>query len=201
MGLFNVFKKKNTGTGKENLPPSKPAPTSDFGRTHDIIVALWGDETYKNAVTTFKEVINNIVVEDNIRRKTELLDGGLDMCLELLEQAKRNPQTKLGANSITAFIYYRIFLECVLAIDTEILEFTEFYTIFQIGKYMPPELHPYIQMIIKIMDLLDRGIVYLYENMDSVTEDYFLPVEKRIRKMLNAYTDDNTGWNKINPQA
>lgn len=199
MGLFDVFKKKNQG--KKEATSSNSNPASIIGGAYEIIIALWGEDTYKKAVTAFKEVISGLVAEEEVHRKTELLEGGLDMCLDLLEQAKRNPQTKLGANSITAFIYFRIFLDCTLAIDTDIIDVTEWYTIFRVTKTIKPGMHPYVEMMIRIYDLLDRGIEYLYKNMDSVTEDYFLPVEKRIRRMLNAYTDDNTGRNKINPQA
>ena len=165
----------------------------------EIIIALWGKDTHRTVVKNFKETISEIIAEENITRITDLIDGGLDMCLELLEKAKINPQTKLGANSITAFIYFRTFLDCVLAVDSELvyIHLMDWYGLFRITQTIKPGMHPYVEMIIKIYDLLDRGIEYLYKNMDSVSEDYFLPVEKRIRRLLNAYTDDDTGWNKI----
>ena len=51
--------------------------------------------------------------------------------------------------------------------------------------------------MIKIYDLLDRGIVYLYENIDNVEKDYFTIIASKIQKMLDAYEDDHTDWNKI----
>lgn len=195
MGLHSFFKKKNSSKGNSTSTHANIAQS--LGGVHQIIDTLWGADGIKRVVSGSKQDINTLIAEEGIRRKTDLLLYGLDMCLELLANAKKNPNTTLGGNSITGFIYYRFFFECVLAVDTDIVVINEHYTIFQATKQLPQEMHPYVQTMIKIYDLLDRGIVYLYEHMDTVTEDYFIIVAKRIRNFLNAYTDDNTAWNKI----
>lgn len=85
------------------------------------------------------------------------------MALDLLEQTKTIPQTTLGGNCVTAFIYYRFYLDCVLALDNDIIDVTENYTIFQLSKQLPASMHLYVKTMIKIYDLLDRGIIYLYK--------------------------------------
>ena len=201
MGLFDVFKKKDSKPA--DAPLSKPNPDSArvMGNAYEISFSFLGQENCKKLADCFKESIYSGINEYEISQKTELLIGGLDMCLGLLERANQAPQTTLGRNTLATFIYCRIFFDCVLALDTDIIHVTEWYTIFQATHIIDPDMHPYVQMMIRIYDLLDRGIEYLYKNMDAVTEDYFIPVEKRIRKLLNAYVDDNTGWNKINPQT
>lgn len=195
MGLFDIFKKKNN---------SKQEPTTQYsnavralGGVHEIIDTLWGADGVKRVVSSSNDAIKSLITEEGVRRKTDLLEYGLELCLELISNAKKNPKTTLGGNSMTAFIYYRVFFECVLALDTDIVDVNEHYAIFQITKQIPSGMHLYVQTMIKIYDILDRGIVYLYKNMDTVTEDYFTIVAKKIRNYLNSYTDDNTGWNKI----
>ena len=187
MGLFNIFKKKTT----------EPSVAKSIGGVHEIIHTLWNDQDIKKVVSECKEVINLLIKENNVRRKTELLSYGVDLTLELLEKTKKNPQTTLGGNCLTAFIYYRFYLDCVLALDTDIIDVTEHYTIFQLSRQLPTTMHLYVKTMIKIYDLLDRGIIYLYDNMDTVSEDYFTIVAQKIYVLLDAYTDDNTDWNKL----
>ena len=187
MELFNNFKKK------EN-----PSSVAKFnGGSYEIIHTLWTDQDIKKVVSECKEVINFQIKEKNVQRKTNLLSYGADLTLELLEKTKKNPQTTLGCNCITAFIYYRFYLDCVLALDTDIIDVAEYYTIFQLSRQIPTDMHLYVKTMIKIYDLLDRGIIYLYDNMDTVSEDYFTIVAKKIHALLDSYTDDNTDWNKI----
>ena len=103
----------------------------------------------------------------------------------------------MGSHSITALIWYKQFFECTLSLDTDIMDITQFYTLFQMSRQVNTELHPYIQMMIKVYDTIDTGIVYLYENLDNISEDYFAVIANRINNLLQAYTDDASGWNKI----
>ena len=187
VGLFNIFKKKTT----------ESSVTKSIGGIHAIIRTLWNDQDIKRVVSECNEVINLLIKEDNVRRKTELLSCGVDLTLELLEKTKKNPQTTLGGNCLTAFIYYRFYLDCVLALDTDIIDVTEHYTKFQLSKQIPASMHLYVKSMIKIYDLLDRGIIYLYDNMDTVSEDYFIIVAQKIHVLLDTYIDDNTDWNKL----
>lgn len=166
-------------------------------KVHQIINILWGQDGVKQVVSECKEAINFLLSEEGVTRKTDLLSYGLELSSELLAKANKNTQTSLGANCTTAFIYYRHFLECVLAIDNDIIHVLEYYTIFQVTKHIPAEMHPYMQTMIKTYDLLDRGIIYMYENMDNISTDYFSKVSAKIKTMLDAYEDDNTDWNKI----
>ncbi len=194
MGLLDIFKKKNTAS---KIATGYSHTAKSLGGVYEIIDTLWGEDSVKTVVASSKNDIQSIIAEEGVHRKTELLEYGLELCLGLLSNAKKNPKTSLGSNCITAFIYYRIFFECVLAIDTDIIDVTEHYTVFQVTKQIPQGMHPYVQTMIKIYDLLDRGITYLYEHMDMVTEDYFTIVAKKIQNYLDAYIDDATGWNKI----
>ena len=54
-----------------------------------------------------------------------------------------------------------------------------------------------LKLMVKISDLLDRAIVYLFENLNTDSKDYYPILETKIRGYLNEYVDDNTGWNKI----
>ena len=184
MGLFDMFKKKNNSKQEPSAQYSNSAKA--LGGVHEIINTLWGVDGVKTVVASSKDAINSLIVEEGVRKKTELLEYGLELCLELLSNAKKNPKTTLGGNCMTAFIYYRVFFECVLALDTDIMDVNEHYTIFQATKQIPSGMHLYVQTMIKIYDILDRGIVYLYKNMDSVTEDYFAIVAKKIRNYLNS---------------
>lgn len=187
MGLFDLFKQKTLSTSVSN----------SNNLVQEIIHTLWNGKEISKVISECKKVIDYLIREENIQRKTELLSCGVDLALDLLEQTKANPQTTLGGNCITAFIYYRFYLDCVLALDTDIIDVTENYTIFQLSKQLPESMHLYVKTMIKIYDLLDRGIIYLYENMDSVSKDYFTIVSQNILNLLYAYTDDNTDWNKL----
>lgn len=190
MWLQDLFKKNQ----KES---SFSENAKALGGVHQIIDILWGEDGVKQVVSECKEIINSLIAGEGIKRKTDILSFGLDWSLELLSRTSKNPKTTLGGNCITAFIYYRYYFECVLAIDTDIMDISHLYAVFQVTKHIPAEAHLYIQTMIKIYDLLDRGIVYLYENIDNVEKDYFTIVASKIQKMLDAYEDDNTDWNKI----
>ncbi len=195
MGFRDLFKEKPE---KDKVHSNQSEDNEALDEIHFIIDALWDVDDKKQVVSHCKDAINFLLVEENVDRKTDLLLAGLELSLAQLQKAKDNPQTKLGTNCITTFIYYRHYLECVLALDEDITDILFCYTIFQSSKQVDPQLHPYIQTMIKIYDLLDRGIKYLYENMNEVTRDYFTIVASKIETMLSSYEDDDTGWNKIN---
>lgn len=188
MALFGLRKKKEDKNARE---------WTQLEKAQYIIDDLWGEEGVKKVVFDSKETINALIEEENVTRKTDLISFGLDLCEGLLANAQKNPQTKLGANCITTFIYFRHFFECVLGVDTDIMDISYLYTTFQVTKHIPEEAHPYIQTMLQIYDLIDRGIVYLYENTDNITKDYFAIVARKIQSMLDKYEDDGTGWNKI----
>ena len=190
MGFRDLFKKN-----KKESSFSKNAKA--LGGVHYIIDVFWGEDGVKQVVSECKKVIDFVIEEGGVDKKTELLLGGADMTLEHFAQISKKADVSIGARNITAFIYYRYFLECSLALDTDIMDISEHYTLFQVAKHIPEGMHPYVQMMIKIYDLLDRGIIYLAENMDSVSKDYFPIVIAKIQVMLNEYEDDDTGWNKI----
>lgn len=188
MALFGLRKKKEDENARE---------WTQLEKVQYIINDLWGEEGVKKVVFDSKQTIKVLIEEEDITRKTDLISFGLDLCEGLLANAQKNPQTKLGANCITTFIYFRHFFECVLGVDTDIMDISYLYTTFQVTKHIPEEAHPYIQTMLQIYDLIDRGIVYLYENADNITKDYFAIVARKIQSMLDKYEDDGTGWNKI----
>lgn len=195
MGLRDLFKKN---TKENNQQSSFLSNAESLGGAYQIIATLLGEEGVKQIVAESKEIISNLILEEDIKHKTDLLIEGLDFCLYQLEKTNKNPNTTLGGNTITAFMYYRHFADCVMALDDDIIHVSEYYTIFRTTKHIPEEMHPYVQMMIKIYDLLDRGIIYLYENMDTVSKEYFTIVAKKIQKLLDDYKNDGTDWNKIN---
>lgn len=198
MGLLDVFKKK--GSEEKQTPPGNPEPASTKVGAYEIIMDIMGEDTYRKDVTSVNKFIHELITEKNVCRKTELLRSGLDTCLEFLEALRKTDPAEIGNVSIALFIYLKTFLDCTLALDTYIIDIKELYSLFRVSKTIKPGTHPYAKLMITIYDALDSGIVYLYQNIDLDTGDYFSPVEKSIRRMLNAYTDDDTGWNKINPQ-
>lgn len=161
-----------------------------------IVQTLWDTESIRKVVGSLKEIINKLITEEGIKRKNELLMAGLVFCQELAD-SKKKPDSNMGSHSITALIWYKQFFECALSLDADIMDITQFYTIFQMSRKVNTELHPYIQMMIRVYDTIDTGIVYLYENLDNISEDYFAVVAKRINNLLQSYADDSSGWNKI----
>ena len=172
--------------------------TLKLNRVNEIIDILWEKDGVKEVIAECKKIINHFIKEDKVTRKTDLLLRGTEITIEQLINILKKPQTNMGTKTITAFIYYRFFFESVLSLDTDIFSISKYYTLFKITKYIPTDMHPYVQIMIKIYDLLDRGIIYLYENIDSVSKDYFSIVALKIRNMLETYEDDTTDWNKIN---
>ena len=195
MGLFDAFKKKKNDNKKLS---SYEENALRLGGVHAIIAIKWGEEGTKQAVAECKDIINTIISEMDVHRKTEVLEYGLDFCEELLTRnQQKHPELTLGRNCITAFIYYRFFFECVLSLDSDILQINEIYTVYQCTKIIDERMHPYVQAMIKIYDLLDRGIIYHYENEESISKNYFAIVADKIRGITSSYVDDNSDWNKI----
>ena len=190
MALHDFFKKYREQKSYSN-------DVQKLEGVYQIINTLWGVDGVKQVVCECKETINFLITEEKVIRKTDLLSAGLELTLVRLEKANKNPNLSLGSNCITAFIYYRCFFESVLKLDTDIIYVSEHYTIFQVEKNIPLDMHPYIQTMIKTYDLLDRGIIYLYENIENISKDYFSVVSAKIQAMLDEYKDDNTDWNKI----
>ena len=105
MGLFDAFKKKKNDNKKLS---SYEENALRLGGVHAIIAIKWGEEGTKQAVAECKDIINTIISEMDVHRKTELLEYGLDFCEELLTRnQQKHPELTLGRNCITAFIYYR----------------------------------------------------------------------------------------------
>lgn len=195
MGLFDSFRKKEKESGRLS---SYEENALQLGGVHAIIAIKWGEEGTKKAIAECKDIINTIISEMDVHRKTELLEYGLDFCEELLSNnQQKHPELSLGRNCITAFIYYRFFFECVLALDTDIVHINEIYTVFQRTKIIDEKIHPYVQAMIKIYDLLDRAIIYHYENEDSISKNYFAIVADKIYRITSSYVDDSSDWNKI----
>lgn len=195
MGLFDALKKKKAESS--NLS-SYEENALKLGGVHAIIAIKWGEEGTKKVIAECKDIINTIISEMGVDRKTEILEYGLDFCEELLSRnQQKHPELSLGRNGITIFIYYRFFFECVLGLDTDIWQVNEAYTVYQCTKIINERMHPYVQAMIKIYDLLDRGIIYHYENEESISKNYFAIVADKIREITSSYVDDKSDWNKI----
>ncbi len=195
MGLFDFFKQKKTNNYKLSEFEER---SLRLGGIHAIIAIRLGEEGIKAVVSECKDLIKVIISEMDVHRKTEIIEYGLDFCEDLLaNNQQKHPELSIGRHCLTAFLYFRCFFECALGLDEDIIHVTEFYTVFQCTRIPDERLHPYMQAMIKIYDLLDRGIIYHYENEESISKNYFSIVADQIRGITISYSDDNTDWNKI----
>lgn len=158
---------------------------------------LWDIEDTRQVVDSLKGMVHKLITQEGIKRKTELLEVGLYFCQELAD-SRRKPDTNMGSHSITALIWYKKLFECILSLDIGLRDIHLFYITFQMTRKIDTQLHPYIQTMLKVYDTIDSGIVYLYENMDDISVDYFAITARKIKALLQNYTDDNTAWNEVN---
>ena len=152
---------------------------------------------WKETIDMFNQIISELIQEENIHRKTDLLLEGLDNFSELFAEAKSMPNVKNSAANLNVIVHLRLYLDCVLAIDNDIITVNEIYTLSKVTGGMRSDTHNFVKLMVKISDLLDRAIVYLFENLNTDSKDYYPILETKIRGYLNEYVDDNTGWNKI----
>lgn len=208
----DVPERKSGGIYSEDIILQKPESTIkiphtvETTKTNDPETALKARE-YINVIKThedwidptedFKDIIFSLIYENNIHRKTDLLLDGLNNLNELFETIKSTADYKTGSTNLNAIVHFRIYLDCVLALDSDGDTVNEFYIAYKLTGVMNNSVHKYINLMIKISDLLDRIIVYLFENLDKVSLDHYPIAERKIRKYLNEYVDDNTDWNKI----
>ena len=210
--IFIAFKQRNHFKAPEitkkeevmyNQDMSNKASTKN-SRTDTIILAREiineaGKESggWQETIDTFNQIISEFIEEENIHRKTDLLLEGLDNFTELFAEAKSMPNVKNSAANLNVIVHLRLFLDCVLAIDNDIITVNEIYTMSKVTGGMRSDTHNFVKLMVKISDLLDRAIVYLFENLNTDSKDYYPILETKIRGYLNEYVDDNTGWNKI----
>lgn len=208
----DVPERKSGGIYSEDIILQKPESTiktshiSTSTKTNDPETALKARE-YISVIKThegwidptedFKDIIFSLIYENDIHRKTDLLLDGLDNLNKLFETIKSTPDYKTGSTNLNAIVHFRIYLDCVLALDSDGDTVNEFYITYKLTGVMNNSVHKYINLMIKISDLLDRIIVYLFENLDKVSLDHYPIAERKMRKYLNEYVDDNTDWNKI----
>ena len=152
---------------------------------------------WEETIDTFNQIISELIEEENIHRKTDLLLEGLDNFSELFAEAKSMPNVKNSAANLNVIVHLRLYLDCVLAIDNDIITVNEIYTLSKVTGGMRSDTHNFVKLMVKISDLLDRAIVYLFENLNTDSKDYYPILETKIRGYINEYVDDNTGWNKI----
>lgn len=191
MFFRNLFKKN-----KKDESLSKKA--NELSDVYQIIDALYGEDGTRKTISICKSIIASAIEESGASKKTDLLLDMLNENSSYYEKMMKENGTDISSITITLFIHYRFFFESVLAIDSDLSDVTYLYTIFQISKQFPPNIHPYVEMMTKVYDVLDTEIVFLHKNMDKISSDYFFNVTARIENLLRSYKDDNTAWNKIN---
>lgn len=152
---------------------------------------------WQETIDTFNQIISELIEEENIHRKTDLLLEGLENFSELFDEAKSMPNVKNSAANLNVIVHLRLYLDCVLEIDNDIITVNEIYTLSKVTGGMRSDTHNFVKLMVKICDLLDRAIVYLFENLNTDSKDYYPILETKIRGYLNEYVDDNTGWNKV----
>ena len=186
MGLFGFLKRK-----EENEEQIR------IFNAEATIEAFFTEKERKAIVYECKDVINYLLTECEVKRKTELLECGLDWCNELLEKVNRNPNSNKTNNCMIVFTYFRYYFQCVLALDTDIIDITQFYAMYKFSQYIPGNVHKYLQMMIKIYYEIDKGMELLCVNGKKNNVNYFELVYQTIGRYIDSYEDDNTGWNKI----
>lgn len=152
---------------------------------------------WKETIDIFNQIINQLIEKENIHSKTELLLNGLDYFSELFTEAKSQHNISNSAANLNVIVHFRLFLDCVLAIDNDIITINDMYMLSKVTGVIRSDIHNFIKLMVKISDLLDRAIVYIFENRSTDSNDYFPILETKIRNYLIEYVDDNTGWNKI----
>ena len=166
-------------------------------KAREYINLLKTHERWDDPTDDFNNIIYFCIHEDDIHRKTDILIEALNNINEIFSEIKSNPQNHIGSANLNAVVHLRMFLDCVLLYDGDWDTINQLYILFKATGTINESAHKYINLMIRISDLLDRAIVYLFENLNTATTDYYPAVEQRIRKYLNEYDDDNTDWNKI----
>ena len=189
MGLFNFFKSK-----KEQKEQEEQIRIFNAEAT---IQAFFTEKERKAIVNECKDVIDHLLNECEVKKKTELLECGLEWCNELLEKVNRNPNSNKINNCMIAFTYFRYYFQCVLALDTDIIDITQFYEMYKVSQYIPGDVHKYLQTMIKIYFEIDKGMELLCVNGKQNNVNYFELVYQTIGRYIDSYEDDNTDWNKI----
>lgn len=98
MGLFSFFKSK-----KEQKEQEEQIRIFNAEAT---IQAFFTEKERKAIVNECKDVINHLLNECEVKRKTELLECGLEWCNELLEKVNRNPNSNKINNCMIAFTFF-----------------------------------------------------------------------------------------------
>ena len=166
-------------------------------KAREYINVLKTHENWDDPTDDFNNIIYSTIHEDNVHRKTDILIEALNNMNEIFSEIKSNPQYHIGSANLNAVVHIRLFLDCVLLYDGDWDTINHLYIVSKATGTINESAHKFINLMIEISDLLDRAIVYLFENLNVVTTDYYPSVERKIRKYLIEYIDDNTDWNKI----
>lgn len=152
---------------------------------------------WKGTIDTFNTLIKELIEEDDYHSKTDILFYSLDYFMELSEEMDSMTDCKNTTLNLNIIIHFRLFLDCLLAINGDGDIINEMYLAAKVNGGIKKDVPTFVKLMIKISDLLDRAIVYLYENIDTDSKNYYPILESKIRDYLLEYPDENTGWNRI----
>lgn len=167
-------------------------------KINQLIMQVLNTNDLKLEYEKMKSFVNELIQDYDITTKTELLSCGFSCMKEIFEETKRTGKLNINTINLITTINCKLFFDCVISMDTDAIDFTHMYTITKLSGEINEQLHPYLQLMIKISLTLENCITFLYDEYDNIATDYyFYSLEKQLQTDLSTYVNDDSDWNKI----
>lgn len=180
--LSSVNDKKTT--------PATPSPkNANRVGNYEIIATELAKDFTENARKIIQQIIEKVMAENNLVRKTDLMKVILGYVSQEFANAK-GPKTDL-----IVCAYYQIAFDEIITLCGDMNDLIFNYAISQMSGTISKDIHKYSQMLVRIQLIIDDAITACKSH--NSFHGYLKQLKAQVFNELNSYIDDATDWNKL----
>lgn len=166
-------------------------------KIYEIIKEVFNINDIRPELENNYQMILEIIKENKFKTKTELFKFLIREQKEAYNDIIKENKLKQSTCNIISLIYLKIYFDCILQINNDIVDFLEIASLTNLFGEINEDIHPYLKMMLRINLKLEKEIEKLYNNLDENNDTIFLEIADFVEWKLNCYKEDNTNWNKI----
>lgn len=164
---------------------------------YNIIKKVLHENDLKVEYDKMEYLIKETLKEEHFKRKTELLESGLEMYYDIYTDEETRSRLSINTINLICLVQYKLFFDSVLKMNEyDLMTFNQIYTLFHISG-INESVNRFLKLLYNINDLLENNIKKAFYNYESIDADLFEKIKKEIENNIGLYQDDGTDWNKI----
>ena len=164
---------------------------------YEIIMKVLNEENLNSEYNNMELLIKEIIEENDLNKKTDLLKAGLVTYDDLYNDETARSKLSMNTINMICLVYYKLFFDSVLKLDEDdILTFIQVYTLFKLSG-INDSVHAFLRMLCLINDILETNIKQSFNEYEKINENLFEEVKIKIEDTIDSYKDDDSNWNKL----